>query len=223
MGSPKQSAQQCLTSLYEPATTATATATHTPATAMAVHTAQLPHTTPAPTAPHTGMAATVLATLPGMAMATHMAPPTLEHTLEHTVLATHMARHMLALHTAMATHLPMLVLMEAMLVLMAPHTAMATLPHTALHTAPVMATGTHMAPHMLLATIECDRRPHGASALITRDETTQLEALTSKTPSTPTRSRCKISDTCCYPCRIWSVKTSCAMSHDESLRVEARA
>merc|ERR1711966_375310 len=204
----KQSAQQCLTSLYEPATTATATATHTPATAMAVHTAQLPHTTPAPTAPHTGMAATVLATLPGMAMATHMAPPTLEHTLVHTV---------------MATHLPMLVLMEAMLVLMAPHTAMATLPHTALHTAPVMATGTHMAPHMLLATIECDRRPHGASALITRDETTQLEALTSKTPSTPTRSRCKISDTCCYPCRIWSVKTSCAMSHDESLRVEARA
>merc|ERR1711966_203801 len=149
----KQSAQQCLTSLYEPATTATATATHTPATAMAVHTAQLPHTTPAPTA-----------------------PPTLEHTLEHTVLATHMARHMLALHTAMATHLPMLVLMEAMLVLMAPHTAMATLPHTALHTAPVMATGTHMAPHMLLATIECDRRPHVASALITRDETTQLEA-----------------------------------------------
>merc|ERR1712097_69967 len=97
----KQSAQECLTSLYEPATTATATA-------MAVHTAQLPHTTPAPTAPHTGMAATVLATLPGMAMATHMAPPT----LEHTVLAT------------------------------------------------VMATVTHMGPHMLLATIECDRRPH---------------------------------------------------------------
>merc|ERR1712097_24692 len=132
----KQSAQECLTSLYEPATTATATA-------MAVHTAQLPHTTPAPTAPHTGMAATVLATLPGMAM---------------------------------ATHLPMLVLMEAMLVLMAPHTAMATLPHTAPHTAPVMATVTHMGPHMLLATIECDRRPHVASALITRDETTQLEA-----------------------------------------------
>merc|ERR1711934_1189586 len=140
----KQSAQECLTSLYEPATTATPT----------------------------GMAATVLATLPGMAMATHMAPPT----LEHTVLATHMARHMLALHTAMATHLPMLVLMEAMLVLMAPHTAMATLPHTAPHTAPVMATVTHMGPHMLLATIECDRRPHVASALITRDETTQLEA-----------------------------------------------
>merc|ERR1711934_767948 len=118
----KQSAQECLTSLYEPATTATPT----------------------------GMAATVLATLPGMAMATHMAPPT----LEHTVLATHMARHMLALHTAMATHLPMLVLMEAMLVLMAPHMAMVT----------------HMGPHMLLATIECDRRPHVASALITRDE-----------------------------------------------------
>merc|ERR1712097_235785 len=104
----KQSAQECLTSLYEPATTATATA-------MAVHTAQLPHTTPAPTAPHTGMAATVLATLRGMAMATHMAPPM----LEHTVLA----------------------------------------PHTAPHTAPVMATVTHMGPHMLLATIECDRRP----------------------------------------------------------------
>merc|ERR1712167_552536 len=154
----KQSAQECLTSLYEPATTATATATHTPATAMAVHTAQLPHTTPAPTAPHTGMAATVLATLPGMAMASHMAPPM----LEHTVLATHMARHMLALHTAMATHLPMLVLMEAMLVLME---AMLVLmaPHT------VMATVTHMGPHMLLATIECDRRPHVASALITRD------------------------------------------------------